>query len=95
MTEILKPLRKKIDSLDKELVQLLIEREKIVHQVAKIKQENDIPVVIPERIEEVINQAANRAVAKGGDEYYIREIYRRIIELSCELETRLIDKDKA
>ena len=88
MTEILKPLREKIDSLDKQLVELLVEREKIVHQVADIKEEHGIPVVIPERIEVVVTQASNLAKEKGGSEYYMRQIYKRIIELSCELEEK-------
>ncbi len=92
MTEVLKPLREKIDSIDDQLVKILIEREKIVQEVAVIKEEHDIPVVIPDRIEKVIDQAAARAAKIGGNEYYIRQIYKRIIELSCELENQLIDK---
>lgn len=94
MNEILKPLRTKIDSLDTQLVKLLVEREKIVHQVAKIKEANGIPVVIPERIDEVIDNCGKKAKALGGSENYIRQIYKRIIELSCDLENTLIDKDK-
>ena len=94
MTEILKPLREKIDSIDTQLVTLLVEREKIVHQVADIKEQHDIAVVLPERIEEVINKAAAAGVAQGGTERYLRQIYKRIIELSCDLETDLMkDKD--
>ena len=92
MTEILKPLRIKIDSLDEQLTTLLVEREKIVHEVAKIKEEHDIPVVLPERIEQVIELAVERASVQGGTDFYIRQIYKRIIELSCDLENHLIDK---
>jgi chorismate mutase/prephenate dehydrogenase len=92
MTEILKPLRTKIDSIDEQIVTLLVEREKIVHQVADIKEEHGIAVVLPERIAKVVDQAGQRAKALGGTESYARQIYKRIIELSCELETDLIDK---
>ncbi len=92
MTEILKPLRIKIDSLDEQLVKLLVEREKIVHQVAAIKEEQGIPVVIPERIDEVIDQAGIKAKELGGTENYMRQIYKRIVELSCDLENDFIDK---
>lgn len=92
MTEILKPLRIKIDSLDDQLVKLLVEREKIVREVAVIKEEHGIPVVIPDRIEEVLNQVSTKADNIGGNEHYIRQIYKRIIELSCDLENDLIDK---
>ncbi len=92
MTEILKPLRQKIDSLDEQLVKLLVEREKIVHQVAAIKEEHDIPVVIPDRVEEVITQAGLKAKEIGGTEHYMRQIYKRIVELSCDLENDFMDK---
>ena len=93
MTEILKPLRVKIDSLDEQIIKLLVEREKIVHQVAAIKEEHGIAVVLPDRIEQVIDQAGQKAKEIGGTENYMRLIYKRIIELSCDLENDLIDKD--
>jgi len=93
MEEILKPLRIKIDSLDERIVALLVEREKIVHQVADIKEEHGIAVVLPARIEAVVNQVGVKAKALGGSENYVQQVYKRIIELSCELETDLIDKE--
>lgn len=93
MTEILKPFREKIDSLDAQLVTLLVEREKIVHQVAKVKKEHDIPIVLPERIEEILNSVSAQAIAQGGSENYMREIYKRLIDLSCALEDGLIHKE--
>ena len=90
MNEILKPLREEIDQIDQELVKLLVARENVVHRVAEIKEEHDIPVVLPERIEEVINQAVERAVAQGGTDKYVREIYKSIIQFSCSLEVDLM-----
>lgn len=92
MIEILKPLRIKIDSLDEQLVNLLVEREKIVRQVAKIKAEHNIPVVLPDRIEEVINKATENTKSQGGNEEYVRAVYKRIIELSCDIETADIER---
>ena len=91
MIEILKPLRTKIDSIDEELVTLLVKREQIVRDVAQIKEEHGIAVILPERIEEVIAQATAKATAQGGTDYYVRNIYKRIIELSCDLENHLMD----
>ena len=88
VNEILKPFREKIDSLDKELVSLLVEREKIIHEVAKVKHENNIPAVLQSRVDEVRENAAKLAADKGGDENYVREIYREIIALSCQIEEK-------
>jgi chorismate mutase len=84
--QILKPYREKIDSLDKMLIDLLVEREKIIHEVAAIKLENNIPAVLPTRVDEVRENAIALAVKKDGDAHYMREIYTKIIQLSCDIE---------
>ena len=86
IAKILKPYREKIDSLDKELVDLLVQREKIIHDVAKIKHDNNIPAILPSRVDEVRENAVKLAVGKGGDAHYMREIYKTIIQLSCDIE---------
>ena len=87
--EILKPYREKIDSLDKDIVDLLAQREKIIHDVAHIKHENNIPAVLQSRVDEVRENAVSMASEKGGDDHYMREIYKTIIKLSCEIEEKI------
>ncbi|HPD82225.1 MAG: chorismate mutase [Alphaproteobacteria bacterium] len=87
--EILKPYREKIDSLDRELIDLLVRREKIIHEVAKIKHENNIPAVLQSRVDEVRENAVKHALEKGGDAHYMREIYKTIIQLSCDIEDNI------
>lgn len=90
--EILKPYREKIDALDDKLVDLLVEREQIIREVAALKAENNIPAVLKDRVDEVRERAVARAVSKGADENYIREIYTKIIGLSCEMEEDIAKK---
>lgn len=87
--EILKPYRKKIDSLDDQLVDLLVEREAIIREVAQLKAANNIPAVLQDRVDEVRERAIARAVSKGADENYIRDIYTKIIKLSCDMEEHI------
>lgn len=86
---ILRPFRDKIDALDQKIVPLLVEREKIIQRVAHIKKESNIPAVLPERVDQVRENAVSIAIQQGGDESYMREIYRKIIALSCEIEERI------
>ncbi len=83
---ILKPYRAKIDSLDEQIVALLVAREQIINEVAALKSLKNIPPVLQDRVDEVRENAVAMAVQKGGDENYMREIYRKIIELSCAIE---------
>ena len=85
----LKPYRVKIDSLDDQLVDLLVEREKIIREVADLKIENNIPAVLQDRVDEVRERCIARALAKGADEDYIRAIYTKIIQLSCDMEEHI------
>lgn len=83
---ILRTYRDQIDSLDQKIVPLLVEREKIIRQVAQIKKDNNIPAVLPARVNQVRENAVTIAIQHGGDESYTREIYRKIIDLSCAIE---------
>ena len=86
INQILKPYRQKIDSLDEKIVTLLVEREKIIHEVATIKLERNIPAVIQSRVDQVRENAISIAVQKGGNADYMREIYTKLIKLSCDIE---------
>lgn len=50
-------LRKKIDNVDRQIIKLLSERQSIVKKIAKIKKENNLPIINKEREEEVIRKA--------------------------------------
>lgn len=91
---LLKPYRKKIDDLDDKIVDLLVEREKIIKEVAQLKGKEGIPSVIPERVEEVRERAADRASNQGLSSDLVREIYTLIIDYSCSLEDELMGNKK-
>lgn len=84
--KILEPYRAKIDSLDDKIVDLLLEREGIIREVAVLKKKEGIPAVLQDRVDEVRERNVDRAISKGGDADYMREIYRKIIHLSCDME---------
>ena len=86
--EILKPYRAKIDALDEKIVALLVERFNVVHEVGKIKAAHNIPVILEDRIREVIDRAGERA---GMHEDTIREIYTLIVTIACDLEDKIIE----
>lgn len=93
--EILSPYRAKIDSLDQEIVDLLLARAQIINDVAHLKFQHKIPAVLQNRVDEVRENAAKDAAQKGGDADYIREIYRTIIQLSCDMEESIFkEKEK-
>ena len=83
-------LRRLIDGIDDQLLDLLAERIAVAERVAAHKQETGIAVRLPDRIEGVKARCADRGAARGLDPVYVRDIWGRIIEETCRLEERLI-----
>lgn len=84
--EVMKPYRRRIDALDDKIIDLLVERIGIIREVGHFKYDNDIPAVLPDRVIEVRERAAERAAAKGLDPELVRQLYNIIIHYSCNLE---------
>jgi isochorismate pyruvate lyase len=58
-------LRREIDRIDLQLIELLAQRFAVVDKVVAIKQQDAIPAAIQSRVDAVINQAKSAAASKG------------------------------
>jgi chorismate mutase/prephenate dehydratase len=84
----LQSLRRKIDSLDKNIVKLLNLRAKITVDVAKVKRKSGKSIYAPERENEVLSKIAR--LSKGPLEgSAVRNIYREVMSASLALEKPL------
>lgn len=86
--QVLKPYRAKIDEIDRQIVELLKARFDVIHEVAGVKARENIPVILEDRIREVIDGAAARG---GGHQEQIRELYTLLVTISCDLEEKLVE----
>ncbi len=84
--EALKPFRERINVLDDQIVDLLVERFDIVRDVADLKARENIAVVQSDRVKEVVTRNVDRAKAKGLDADLVRDLYVRIIDYAHVLE---------
>ena len=80
--------REEIDRIDGEIVDLLGQRFAVLRDVAAYKRPRDIPVVIPERIAEVVERCVARGAPHGLDAGMLREVYHRIIDEACRVEAK-------
>ena len=71
--------RDRIDSLDRQLLDLLNERTKVVEEIGRIKRECQMPIYEPKREEDVLRNVAqhNRGPM---EEAALRRIFERIID---------------
>ena len=80
-------IRAEIDSIDNEMIALFTRRMDCSRAVAEYKKENNIPILNSDREDEILD-----SVAQKGGEFgeYARELYRKIMELSRDLQSEVI-----
>lgn len=88
----LEPLRKEIDRLDSQIIELLNQRAQLVHQVGETKRAQGISIYAPEREETLLKKLDAKSKALPDsllDAKAIRAIYREIMSASLALEKDL------
>jgi chorismate mutase len=80
-----------LDPIDVEIARLLGERFQICREVAEYKSQHGIPMMQPERVEEV----RARYLARGADAElpadFTAELFELLIGATCKLEDELMD----
>ena len=87
----LTPIRKKIDALDEQLLELLNQRADLVHEIGEIKRQNGGAVFAPDREEVLLRTLVekNANLGKRLPSTAVRAIYREIMSASYALEKGL------
>jgi chorismate mutase len=72
--------RKKIDELDRRLVELLNERAQAAHEIGKLKRNTSMPIYEPEREKKIFENVCrvNRGPLPDSE---LRQVYERIIDV--------------
>ena len=79
-------LRKQIDAVDDQLVALFGQRMEIAAQIADYKKENHLPILVPGREREKLQDVASKAAPEM--ENYTRVLYSMLFELSRSYQSR-------
>jgi len=84
--------RKKIDELDRRLVELLNERAAAASAIGRLKRNTDLPIYEPERERQVIANAqnCNAGPLEGQD---LARIYERIMDVMRNIQKHEIAPD--
>ncbi len=81
----LEELRTEVDKVDDQIVDLIAERNRYIHQASKFKQSID-EIKADDRIEAVINRVRHRALTAGLSPNMITSLYRMMIDEMVEAE---------
>jgi len=84
-------LRDVIDRLDAALVALLRQRQDCIDRAAILKQSENLPARIPERVREVLDKVRAEATASGLDADLSEALWREMIEWAIAREERVLD----
>jgi len=81
----LNEVRKEIDLVDDQILELISERSKYVYQAAKFKNSIE-EIKSKERVDYVVNRIRHQALMRGLSPNMVSEIYRKMIEDMVEIE---------
>ena len=79
-------LRNEMDSIDDQLVQLFGQRMKVAAQIAAYKKENNLPILMPIREREKLQDVAEKAGPEMAN--YTRVLYSMLFELSRSYQSK-------
>jgi chorismate mutase len=77
--------RKKIDELDRQLVQLVNERANCAMEIGRLKQNLDMPVYEPDR-EKIIFENIAKLNQGPLSQIQLRQVYERLIDVMRQLQ---------
>ena len=86
--------RKKIDEIDRRLVELLNERARCAAEIGRIKRQNGLPIHEPHREQEVLRHVLEANQGPLTNEA-IQRVFERIVEEGRTLQQRLIAEQEA
>lgn len=89
MEDTLGALRKQIDGLDKQIVELIAKRMDVVHQVGAYKKANNIPPLDESRWNAVLQEKIALAKSLGIDTSLVADIFNRIHEAALDVEDQV------
>lgn len=87
-------LRQKIDAVDAELLNLLARRFAIVDLVIEVKRTAGLPAVIPERIEQVVQNLVQKAEWTNVPPETVDRLWRTLIEETIRYEEKSLPRLK-
>ena len=86
--------RRQINQLDDELLELLSERMKIAEEIGKIKKQKSVAVLQPQRWDEIMQKAVEKAQKSGLSEKFIYRLFKAIHQESIEKQEEIVRRKR-
>lgn len=90
ITENIESLRRQIDRIDNDLINLLVERMKISNEIGHYKKERNMPILQEKRYEEILEKNLLKAKELGLNTQFIKKILIAIHEESVKQQMNIM-----
>ena len=91
-TESLQTLRRQIDDLDNNLLELLARRMRVCREIGQYKKEHNMTVVQTERYNEILDKRGAQGVLCGMDADFVKVIFEAVHEESVRQQIDVMNK---
>lgn len=88
----LNEIRREIDLIDRQLLELFLQRMELARQVAAYKLQNGLPIFHSQREEEIIRRAKENAGEEMSE--YAADFFTAMMDISKEMQKRLMEEPK-
>ena len=92
-TEDLSHLRRQIDELDDQLLELLAKRMRVSQEIGMFKKEHNMTVVQTDRYDEILQKRISQAVEMNMDSGFMRTVLEAIHEESVRQQIEILNKE--
>ena len=92
LTESLTSLRKQIDAMDDNLMDLLTKRMRVSREIAQYKKEHNMAVVQTGRYAEILDKRGAQGGMCGMDPTFVKKVYEAIHEESVRQQMEIINQ---
>lgn len=84
----LSSLRDEVDIVDVKLLELLLKRFELVDKIGHVKKENKIPVFVPGREDEILENLTRKIDSKYS--MYIKDIFAHLLDVSKQYQVESV-----
>lgn len=91
-TESLAELRRQIDELDTQLLELLAKRMRVSREIGQYKKEHDMTVLQPTRYDEILSKRINQAIEMDMDGEFMKQVLQAIHEESVRQQMDILNQ---
>ena len=91
-TEGISQLRKQIDELDNQLMELLSKRMRVCREIGQYKKEHNMTVLQANRYNEILNKRGAQGALCGMDPEFVAHVFENIHEESVRQQIEIINK---